>query len=68
MTTESWDGAIERRVQPRADRRQRWTRRKGDCPPEGPSGVFVLVVGIAVGAVLTMFWAAIISVIQSLLG
>ena len=70
MATESWDGAIERRVQHQTDRRQRWTRRKGDWIPceEKSGGVLVLIAGIGIGAVTTMFWAFVASILQSWLG
>lgn len=53
--TQGWDGITERRAG------RQWSRRKDDRVPvviEGrTSGVFVLVVGICIGALLTMFWA-----------
>ena len=53
--THGWDGVTERRAG------RRWSRRKTDRVPvvleERSGGVFVLIVGIGIGAVLTMFWA-----------
>jgi hypothetical protein len=54
--TRKWDGTTERRAG------RQWSRRKTDKVPvviedERAGGVFVLIVGVSIGAVLTMFWA-----------